>query len=514
MGKGELRSGGTSTGRSGGGGFRVARIENFGRLRPPASHAWMSAVVAIGCFASWAMAQPLTNPGAVRGWAKAVLQGRADIVLFGDSNVAYNGHGFDAGMTRAARAFVDSYGTGLLWFGENRGLGAGLGDGYGTIAGSSGFSYDGSPIDAANVANDFTQYLYLAAPSQLNGARQGGLWTGPEAVDARSNLRWHVTEGTFPGGGSWRPTVRLGVPPYTLVADFGTVSTQGALGLRTTSLSLPADATRAPLLEWRLAPFSFATQFVGNLLAVRSRVEDFNIGRGAAVHSYFFAGGRSSRWMAACVEATSDAAIAAYLMDVRRTCDHVLVVINQGLNDRSETSPSIRGIRPGNSPAAFVDNMTYVIDRVRGAWVSQGWSLDQLHVLVCVAHPVSTPQSPELQAYLYAMRALARTDIAVTSLAEYHTEATYAARGWYATTTDRTHLSTAGYDATSMTLLQSVLATACDADFNGDGGVDGTDVESFFLAFLDAAPECDVNVDGGVDGSDVEAFIRAWSSGC
>jgi lysophospholipase L1-like esterase len=189
-------------------------------------------------------------------------------------------------------------------------------------------------------------------------------------------------------------------------------------------------------------------------------------------------------------------------------------VINQGLNDRSETSPSIRGIRPGNSPAAFVDNMTYVIDRVRGAWVSQGWSLDQLHVLVCVAHPVSTPQSLELQAYLDAMRALARTDIAVTSLAEYHTEATYVARGWYATTTDRTHLSTAGYDATSMTLLQSVLATACDADFNGDGGVDGTDVFAFFEAWQQGDAAADVSEDGGVDGTDVEAFFVRWEAGC
>ena len=459
-------------------------------------------------------AQAITNPTAVREWARAAIVERADIVLLGDSNIVYQGHGYDAGMARAARATVGSYGTGLLWFGENRGLGAGIGDGFGTLSGSSGFAYDGATIDVANVSHDFANYLYLAAPAQLTGARTAGLATSQAAIDSRSNLRWHVTEGAFPGGGSWRPVVRLGQPPYSVLADFGVVSTQGPLGLRTTSFTLPADASRPQGLEWRLAPFSFSTQFVGDLLAVRSRVEDLDMPRGTVVHTYFFAGGRSARFMADRVQATSDAAIGAYFRDVRRTCDRVLLILNQGLNDRNETLASIRGITPGNSPDAFVDNMTYVIDRLRGAWIALGWRADQLHVLVCVAHPISTPQSPELQSYLAALRSSGRTDIAVTSLAEFHSEATYVERGWYASATDRSHLSPAGYDAASMTLLQSVLSAACDGDFNLDGGVDGSDVADFFIAFRDGDWACDINQDGGVDGSDVEAFFRAWAVGC
>jgi WD40 repeat protein len=53
----------------------------------------------------------------------------------------------------------------------------------------------------------------------------------------------------------------------------------------------------------------------------------------------------------------------------------------------------------------------------------------------------------------------------------------------------------------------------CIADFNGDGGVDGQDVEAFFLAWEVGNSSADVNQDGGVDGQDVEVFFLAWESG-
>jgi hypothetical protein len=53
----------------------------------------------------------------------------------------------------------------------------------------------------------------------------------------------------------------------------------------------------------------------------------------------------------------------------------------------------------------------------------------------------------------------------------------------------------------------------CVADFNEDGGIDGADVEAFFLAWEDSESDADVNADGGVDGADVEFFFNAWESG-
>jgi glucose/arabinose dehydrogenase len=53
----------------------------------------------------------------------------------------------------------------------------------------------------------------------------------------------------------------------------------------------------------------------------------------------------------------------------------------------------------------------------------------------------------------------------------------------------------------------------CPADFNQDGGVDGADVEVFYIAWEASTPEADVNQDGGVDGADVEYFFIAWERG-
>lgn len=55
--------------------------------------------------------------------------------------------------------------------------------------------------------------------------------------------------------------------------------------------------------------------------------------------------------------------------------------------------------------------------------------------------------------------------------------------------------------------------TYCPADFNQDGGVDGQDVEAFFLDWAAGLPSADVNQDGGVDGQDVETFFIAWEAG-
>ncbi len=60
----------------------------------------------------------------------------------------------------------------------------------------------------------------------------------------------------------------------------------------------------------------------------------------------------------------------------------------------------------------------------------------------------------------------------------------------------------------------SSRSAGCAADINQDGGVDGADVEAFFLVWSSGSAEGDYNLDGGVDGADVEAFFVDWSAGC
>ena len=53
----------------------------------------------------------------------------------------------------------------------------------------------------------------------------------------------------------------------------------------------------------------------------------------------------------------------------------------------------------------------------------------------------------------------------------------------------------------------------CAADFNNDGGIDGSDVGAFFDAWENGTPCGDVNQDGGIDGNDVEFFFGVWEQG-
>jgi len=56
-------------------------------------------------------------------------------------------------------------------------------------------------------------------------------------------------------------------------------------------------------------------------------------------------------------------------------------------------------------------------------------------------------------------------------------------------------------------------ACGCPADFNKDGGVDGGDVESFFIDWEAGTGCSDTNLDGGIDGGDIETFFLAWEAG-
>lgn len=67
---------------------------------------------------------------------------------------------------------------------------------------------------------------------------------------------------------------------------------------------------------------------------------------------------------------------------------------------------------------------------------------------------------------------------------------------------------------TSDTATLTVCAClACPADFNQDGGIDGNDVEAFFITWEAGECDADVNGDGGINGGDVETFFVAWEAG-
>ncbi|MBS0195288.1 MAG: hypothetical protein JSR77_00865 [Planctomycetes bacterium] len=64
-------------------------------------------------------------------------------------------------------------------------------------------------------------------------------------------------------------------------------------------------------------------------------------------------------------------------------------------------------------------------------------------------------------------------------------------------------------------MLNSATAVLgyCPADYDLSGGVDGTDVQAFFMDWENGVYAADTNQDGSVDGTDVQAFFMAWEAG-
>jgi hypothetical protein len=59
---------------------------------------------------------------------------------------------------------------------------------------------------------------------------------------------------------------------------------------------------------------------------------------------------------------------------------------------------------------------------------------------------------------------------------------------------------------------QPIQLSICAGDYNCDGGIDGSDIEAFFVAWEQGT--ADINEDGGTDGADVEMFFVRWEQGC
>lgn len=80
-------------------------------------------------------------------------------------------------------------------------------------------------------------------------------------------------------------------------------------------------------------------------------------------------------------------------------------------------------------------------------------------------------------------------------------------------TPDQIEIMYAGVRRNLFGMPPSFPCPPCAADFNRDGGVDGSDVESFFTEWENGLGCADVNLDGGIDGADVEFFFAVWQEG-
>lgn len=417
---------------------------------------------------------------------------RVDIVCIGDSNQLLLGHGWDEAYTQAASERWPLYATGLLSAGENFGNGAGMGWTFGGSfpAPGNGFIFGGAPspwntyLNAAAVLQP-QGYLYLPDGVVGNASVNMGISIQPDSpLDPAGPMRFWITHATFdrPEPAVFTPVVRLNVPPYTALAGAQPINAAtGVDGVWTSSLSLEAGERGGPL---SFRPFDPASTPTGPFVQYYSRAENSSRARGISIHTLYGLGGQSARDMGEALAAASDPQLSLYFSLVRslQTGDKsVLVRISTGVNDRSETSPSLGAtpITPGNIPSAFVANLRAVMDRIRGIWSLNGWDAGELYFLISVSPPIQRPPDDSLlQAYRDAADDLAlQTPRCAVTHFERLTSVTEAIRnGWLLYDVDTFHLRPPGHLELARRELDAARSSAAWVDLNGDGGLDAEDL--------------------------------------
>lgn len=176
-----------------------------------------------------ASAQPaasLDRGFALAGFWDAARTQRADIIMIGDSNILFQGNGWEAGWITACSSRFGIYATGLMSSGSGNGNGFGEGDGYSSVSLASGgdFKFTGAPAffdQFASTSLTTIRYAYIpnGSKSLKTGSSGMGVFsTGP--LDVNSALRFRLVLGEFNDPGFFnRPNPKYYEPPYSTIHE-------------------------------------------------------------------------------------------------------------------------------------------------------------------------------------------------------------------------------------------------------------------------------------------------------
>ncbi len=445
---------------------------------------------------------PVVNAVALAPFFRLGDEGRVDVVGLGDSNQTHQGGGWDLGFHVSLHDRFRLYATGLISNGENFGRGEGVGYGYGvfTTYFLSGARFDGAPppLDAMLSASAVVwplNYLYFA-PGQSIGAFQSmGMWVTPWCpVDINANLRCHFTYGVFEGAGPghFQPSARLEEFPYPMLLNGPVTSTRGpAFGPAAVSIDLPA-AVRPAAIGLRHSPST--VNLAGPFISYYLRVENLDRPAGASFTTMYGHGAQSACSFAISLLDADDEFLRLFfgkLRELQGPRKAVLVHVNSGVNDRVEQRMSVgpNPTLPGNSAAAYADNMQAIINRVRFIWQDSGWDESELFFLLACSHQVSNPDDPRLVAYRAALAPLALSNprTAVINYARLATPQEMDEWGWFKGFgfPDVHHLSETGFRRLSARALDESERYDCPRDLSGDGRIGVEDLYAWHQAPID-----------------------------
>jgi hypothetical protein len=400
---------------------------------------------------------------------------RVDFVGIGDSNQIHSGDGWDHGFQYALSTLgYPAYATGLV--SQNEGSGSGSGQGY-------GYNRSGSLMGATTGADANLQKYYDVGSGALQPAYATyvadgssvannvacGLFLTPataDILDVTAALKFDIHYGTFTTGtGSFRPSSRLEVSPFTTLASSTAISTNaGAFGMQTATLTLSADASRSGKNISGKPILTGTTGITGPFFHTYYRWRNPGRTTGWAYGTLDYRGGQSMRTVAYDLQQASDDTLTHYFSILRNdqggTSKVIVICVNEGLNDRNETLTSVGpgAVTDGDSPEAYVDNFTALQQRIEAIWTLNGWDQSELWWLVFPSHPVSDPDDSELISYRAAIQTYLSANLPQSLYVDLTTLTNYAeltANSWYYSDGTNNHLTKAGYEQLSLRVLRA-----------------------------------------------------------
>jgi len=413
-------------------------------------------------------------PGlAVSEITKLVRSQRVDFVGIGDSNLIFQGHGYDEGFQAAlTQQGVPMWATGLISQNENNGTGSGQGHLYQRQAGGIIGASSGAPASLDDLLNKGTGglfpafYTHLADAATFSSGNLNGLNAeGTCPINTAGDLAFDVHNGTFDSGsGQFRPIIRRNSDPFNVFADGGIITTNtGSIGIRTTTVTLAANSARNGLPIAGLLTRPGFTGITGPFFLTYMRFRNTARATGYSFGSLSFRGGQSTRTHANDFQQASDATLTHYFGILRENQGaekKIVIFINSGLNDRNEILASLGpdAVATGNSPEAFVDNHKAIVLRIKEIWTNNSWPEDELVWLLVPSHPIAAPDDTQLVGYRAALREYAKTlpNALFADLDQLVGSNAMVANGWYANSvSDRNHLTSAGYTGLARVIINN-----------------------------------------------------------
>jgi hypothetical protein len=367
-----------------------------------------AAALLAGAFvaAGVARADPSLIRPDVAQWVQAAQHSRADVWLLGDSIAGP----LDAGFTAALASHFGLAGTGL-------------GSEYSTDNGAAVLtpSYPLNALGRDNTlaavpANRQSYVLSVGEPTTTGATPTDysyGYFLAPGGhLDPQAAMDWHLWTAS-PTGATGTMQARLQVAGDNAplqITDPVTTQTP-ANGLQHTVFHFDATGdTAGQTMQGTLIGTSNTSILYSRLLkpgATGATLTTWSYGGHGALDFYndrYLGGPTSQAGRSQFLSAMTDGG-----------SGKLMVVLEEGTNDSSillADKPSVHGIFPGNSPAAFQDNVASIMDGIRSDWAAAGKNPADLSFLVLGMYQYGnrTPDEQDLhRRYAQELEGLAQT---------------------------------------------------------------------------------------------------------